>query len=202
MHQQRIQEIFALSFLFMLMGASAFSSPKSNHPSISQRLSSSSPVGLNVGVNWAEYENVYGPPFQSIEAVVETTTKPTEADSFRLFHLLSRAQHYAKLETVIEDLDEVQSVIDDLAVQEKIHRATMADDQIQTLQKAVASLQMRIDAERIQIAFARNPVAVTGALVAMCFVQTIAIGMWLLSPVRDAVDQHSLATGHLGFNRE
>jgi hypothetical protein len=198
MQQQRIQEILTLSFLLML-GASAFMSPKSNYPSISRR-PSSSPSALNIGVNLSDYHNDYGLPFQSIEGDVETTTEPTEADTFRLFHLLSRAQHYAKLETVIDDVDEVQSVLNDLVVEKKLHVANMADDKIQTLQEAVVSLQMRIDAERVQMVFL--PVAVTGAIVAMCFVQIITVGMWLLSPVRDAVDQYFLMMGHLGINRE
>ena len=204
MQQARIQEILALSFLFMLVGASAFSSLKSYRPSISERLSSSSSslIALNVGVNWLDDKNFYDPPFYSKDDVAETTTEPTEADSFMLFHLLSRAQHYAKLETVIDDLDEVQSIIDDLVVQKELHVTNMADEQIQTLQKAVARLQMRIDAERVQMAFSRIPVAVTAALVAMCFVQIITVGMWLLSPVRDVINQHSLPMGHLGFNRE
>mmetsp|Transcript_4688 Transcript_4688/g.4645 ORF Transcript_4688/g.4645 Transcript_4688/m.4645 type:complete len:202 (-) Transcript_4688:92-697(-) len=201
MMQQRIQEIFALFFLFLLVGASAFSSPESSHPYISKR-PSSSPTALNVGMNWLDCENDCAPTFQTTEAVVASTAEPTEADSFRLFHLLSRVQHYAKFETIIDDLDEVQSVLDDLAVHKKIHGATMADDQIQTLQEAVASLQWKIDVERVQTALVRTPVAITGALMTMCLIQSITVGMWLVSPVRDAVDQHSLPMGHLGFNRE
>merc|ERR1712176_764241 len=109
--------------------------------------------------NLSEYHNVYGHPFQLIEADVETTTEPTEADTFRMFHLLSRAQHYAKLETVIDDIDEVQSVLDDLVFEKELHVANMADEKIQTLQEAVVGLQMRIDAERVQMAFSQNPVA-------------------------------------------
>jgi hypothetical protein len=176
MQQQRIT--FAISCLVLLATASAFTSPKANHHSISHK---SSPTARNVGVvQWLDYETDYVSSSGRLEAAA---VEPTEADFVRIVHLLSRAQHYGKLETVIEDLDEVQSLLEELNnCQKIIHSDPLSLEKINLLQETASNLQMRIDAERVQKA---APLAIAGALAAMAGIQVITVGMWLLVPVRE-----------------